>query len=244
MTLKRHGNSGCNRETIGCWAFVWLLLKFYPSTGNSKDSDRYSEHVLSIPEIRQKFKLSLPSLCLVFLFICLDFLLLFQEQAKEPGINIFPLIGVPQNTELTTMKHMQRIWYKPCRLHTCCSGLCEPMWALLSWFSRLCSLGSSISDSCSLLSRSSARVPNFLGERSNGDFQFFSLYIMSDCGSLHPHPSGVGGSPREDDYTGHTKYLDHPISGSSHQAVYDMGSISWLLPKHKPLLGHSKGTRT
>lgn len=75
-------------------------------------------------------------------------------------------------------------------------------------------------------------------------FSLFSLYIMSNCGSLHPLPSGVGESPPEDDCTGHTKYLGHPVSGSRHQAVYDMGSISWLLPYHKPFVGHSKGTRT
>lgn len=75
-------------------------------------------------------------------------------------------------------------------------------------------------------------------------FRLLSLCIMSNCGSLHPLPSGVGGSPPEDDYTGHTKYLGLPISGSRHQAVYNMGSISRLLPNHKPFVGHSEGTRT
>lgn len=33
----------------------------------------------------------------------------------------------------TTILYVQRIRPDPCRLHDCCLGLCEPLWALLSW---------------------------------------------------------------------------------------------------------------
>lgn len=63
-------------------------------------------------------------------------------------------------------------------------------------------------------------------------FSLFSLYIMSNCGSLHPLPSGVGESPPEDNCTGHTKYLGHPISGSRQYMIWALSHGFCLIINH------------
>jgi hypothetical protein len=60
---------------------------------------------------------------------------------KESELHTLPQLRVPQNTKQTAIMYTQRSWCRAMQAHAFLFILCEPMWALLSWFGGPCSPG-------------------------------------------------------------------------------------------------------